>query len=113
MPSRRHCRQTGPMYLSKLLSPYLTFRCGLRPLVGPSSRLRTPLPYGRGSDAPLLRRTTSIVGNRRDVLDGAHFDARGRQRSDRRFAAGTRSADPYFHDPQSAFTSLVGGSEGG
>src|ERR1017187_9852050 len=32
MPSRRHCRQTGPIYLAKLLSPYLfEFRCGLRP----------------------------------------------------------------------------------
>src|ERR1017187_1940670 len=32
MPSRRHCRQTGPIYLAKLLSPYLfLLRCGLRP----------------------------------------------------------------------------------
>src|ERR1035441_2060695 len=32
MPSRRHCRQTGPIYLAKLLSPYLfSLRCGLRP----------------------------------------------------------------------------------
>src|SRR5450432_3250811 len=32
MPSRRHCRQTGPIYLANLLSPYLfPLRCGLRP----------------------------------------------------------------------------------
>src|ERR1035437_10102160 len=32
MPSRRHCRQTGPIYLAKLFSPYLfRLRCGLRP----------------------------------------------------------------------------------
>src|ERR1022692_5006994 len=31
-PVRRHCRQTGPIYLAKLLSPYLfLLRCGLRP----------------------------------------------------------------------------------
>src|ERR1700722_12131121 len=38
MPSRRHCRQTGPMYLAKLLSPYypdrlepVSRRCALQP----------------------------------------------------------------------------------
>src|SRR5260370_21958196 len=32
MPSRRHCRQTGPIYLAKFLSPYLfLLRCGLQP----------------------------------------------------------------------------------
>src|SRR5260370_24910620 len=32
MPSRRHCRQTGPIYLAKFLSPSLfLLRCGLQP----------------------------------------------------------------------------------
>src|SRR4051812_15237801 len=59
MPSRRHCRQTGPIYLAKLLSlPFLYGRPAGLPtylLQGavyghgwPSSRLQ-PLPYGRGS----------------------------------------------------------------
>src|ERR1035438_6997947 len=45
----------------------------------------------------LLRRTAAVVRNRRDILDGADFDARGGKRADRGFAAGTRTADPYFH----------------
>jgi hypothetical protein len=32
MPSRRHCRQTGPMYLAKLLSlPFFQVRFTARP----------------------------------------------------------------------------------
>src|SRR5215472_5946283 len=41
MPSRRHCRQTGPMYRAKSLLLTLSFRCGLQP-GWPSSRLYGP-----------------------------------------------------------------------
>src|ERR1035437_1641899 len=43
MPSRRHCPQTGPIYLAKLLSPYLSDLGAVYGHGRPSSRL-LPLP---------------------------------------------------------------------
>src|SRR5450759_3614307 len=71
MPSRRHCRQTGPIYLAKLLSPYLSDLGAVYGHGRPSSRLLPlliPLPNGRGSDWSRLRQqavyTLRFLGGR-------------------------------------------------
>src|SRR5215472_16783282 len=63
--------------------------------------------------APLFGRTTTIVRDRCDVLDGPHFDAGGRKRAHRRFPAGTRTGHSNLVRPQAALRRLVGGGEGG
>ena len=122
MPSRRHCRQTGPIYLAKFSSPYLSdFYSGA--VYGhwqafvPLTTLQTRLEHrsDRGPrdlasetlNSALLRRTAAVVRNRRHILDGPHFDTRRGQRANRRFAAGARTADPHFHRPQPAFRALL------
>ena len=45
--------------------------------------------------------------NRRDVPDGAHFDAGRGQRADRRFAARARTRDPHFHRRMPASFALL------
>src|ERR1035441_5170658 len=102
MPSRRHCRQTGPMYLAKFFSlPFAQVRFTANGR--PSSRLLL--------HSSLLRRTAAVVRNRRDVLDSADFNAGRGKRSDGGFAAGTRTADPHFDHPQPAFAAFIGGGE--
>src|ERR1035437_2907925 len=49
------------------------------------------------SDSPALRRTASVVWNRRHVANRAYFDARCRQRTHGGFAARSRTADPHIH----------------
>src|SRR5260370_41087817 len=41
MPSRRHCRQTGPIYLAKFPSPYLSYSGAVYSHGRPSSRFTT------------------------------------------------------------------------
>src|ERR1019366_5512261 len=54
MPSRRHCRQTGPIYLAKLFSPYLfRLRCGLRPWQAFVPLTTAPDPKGTPVAAPI------------------------------------------------------------
>src|SRR5438045_2366878 len=95
MPSRRHCRQTGPIYLAKLLlltflptsgAVYSHWR-GLLPAyfggrgsgAGASGKVaRSPAPSPQPPDpflhSPLLRRTAAVVRDRGDVLNGPDFD---------------------------------------
>src|SRR5687768_7551652 len=76
MPSRRHRRQTGPMYraINSILSAL--------------------------SNSATLRGTAAVVGNRRDVADRLHLDANRLQRADRRLAAGPRSLHAHLYGPQ-------------
>src|ERR1017187_1210569 len=62
--------------------------------------------------SPLFRGTAAVMRNRRDVFDGAHFNARRGESAHGRFPARTGTADPNFHYPQSAFSRFVGGREG-
>src|ERR1035437_9709891 len=124
MPSRRHCRQTGPIYLAKLLSPYLfSLRCGLRPWQAfvPLKRSLTvaaPIIAARVSKrfsqlhSALLGRTAPVVRDGRHILDGADFNTDGAQRANRRFAARTGAGNAHFHHPQPAFVRLVGRRHG-
>jgi hypothetical protein len=52
------------------------------------------------------------MGNGRDILDGANFDAGSGERAHRRFAARTWTCYPHFDGAQSAFTRLVSGGHG-
>src|SRR6266566_8492499 len=45
------------------------------------------------SDSAALRRTATVMRNRRDVADRTHFDSRGSQRADSRLTARTWAAD--------------------
>src|ERR1035437_6791510 len=125
MPSRRHCRQTGPIYLAKLLSPYLfSLRCGLRPwqgfvpLTNRSLTVAAPIRAERVSKrisqlhSALLGRTAPVVRDGRHILDGADFNTGGAQRANRRFAARTGAGNAHFHHPQPAFVRLVGRRHG-
>ena len=47
--------------------------------------------------------------NRREVLDGAHFDARGCQRANCRFAPRSRTAYPHIHRAYPVIARHVGG----
>src|SRR4051812_2746537 len=83
MPSRRHCRQTGPIYLAKLLSlPFLAgrrpalllLRCGLRPLAGlrPAFKCRP----GTGALASQACRYTLLFFGGRHPLCGIGVTSR-------------------------------------
>src|SRR5579862_3735659 len=79
IPSRRHSRQTGPMYLAiKILSAY----------------------YTRASYSPFFGRPASVVGDGGAVLDRAHFETSRGQGANGRLAAGAGAADTHVDDAQ-------------
>src|SRR5499427_1909395 len=67
--SRRHSLQSGPVYRAM---------------------------YQFLSDPAPLRRTAAVVGDRSDILDGAHLQAGRLQRPDRGFPAGAGAFDEYI-----------------
>src|SRR6266508_827693 len=60
------------------------------------------------SDAPALARTATIVRDRRHVTDRRHGEARGLQRTKRRFTARTRTGNFHFQRAHAVFLRLLG-----
>src|SRR5205807_1347685 len=58
--------------------------------------------------AASLRRTASVMRNRREVFDGADFDTGSSQRADRRFATRSRTAYPHIHRAHAVIARHVG-----
>src|SRR5215813_12581190 len=116
MPSRRQRRHTGPLYRANFYSPFNRVTIGLRGgfpffpirfLLGsataspaaPSRFVRAGQRSLRAhpsirfkisnlkSNSASLRRSTTIVRNWGDILNGLHFNSRGSQGADGRFAA--------------------------
>src|SRR5690606_34163912 len=56
-----------------------------------------PRPAPRSSDPPLLRRTTTVVWNRRHVANRPHLETRRSQRLDRGLAAAARPLHPHVN----------------
>src|SRR6185436_8881392 len=123
MPSRRHNRQTGPIYraIRYPLSASRNRSRGPTP-TRPRSRLATlapravffyllagPHPRSRLAtlapravfllNSPPLRRPATVVRDRRDVADRLHVDADRLQRAHGRLAAGARAGDADFERP--------------
>src|SRR2546428_3952934 len=86
MPSRRHRRQTGPVYLANAISSL------------------NPAPLGRPA---------TVVRDRSHVLDGLDLDARGLQGADGRLAAGARTLDADVQRTQARVLGHGGGGGGG
>src|SRR5215472_9007540 len=103
MPSRRHCRQTGPMYRAKLLSlPFLlqvrfTAMAGLRPAYSPSRQRSLPaLHYtlrffggrhplwGMGVTSRMARTSIPAVARARTALSRPEPGPATRTSTDRR-----------------------------
>src|SRR4051812_29764289 len=84
---------------------------------GALGKSRVPRPLAPNPDpflhSSLFRRPAAVVRDRGNILDRPDFDPGCGERTHRRFAAGTRPADPHFHHAQSTFTRLVGGGHGG
>src|SRR5688572_5790719 len=101
MPSRRHSRQTGPVYLainppeSRVTSRESRDRCvsSFEPRV-PS---RYPFLSTLDSHPSALRRPAAVVRNRRRVGDRDHLDAACLQRPNRHLPTGTWTADIDVH----------------
>ena len=102
MPSRRHSRQTGPLYRAKSNLPNLDLQCqvqftamaGLRPAYFITASLRTD---SRPADLR-TNQTRRFFGGRQPLcgigvtsLIDSHFNAGGRQRADGRLAARARA----------------------
>ena len=129
MPSRRQRRQTGsvngPSYFSLLddrftglASPFvpveIQFRAGLvveyllasktSSLAANNRLIATTFLYS----SP-LRRTATVVRNGSGVLNVANFDASRGQGANRRFAAGTGTADAHFDAAHTVIARHVGG----
>src|SRR3984957_3156690 len=86
---------------------------GLRVWLHPSSRtVKLSLVVRRWPTTKLhssaLGRTASIVRNGRHVANGAHFNSRGRESANRRFAAGTWTADAHIHAAPAMIAGHVG-----
>src|ERR1700736_3893388 len=64
------------------------------------------------SDSAALRRTATVVRNRRDVADGADFKSRRSQRTHRRFTARARPSHAHVDRAQTVVARLVGCIDG-
>ena len=134
MPSRRHCRHTGPIYLAKSNLPYSSAQrfsalCDSNRRTAFFGVVRGPSKVGavyshtdllpaflntsRRLHSSLLRRPASIVRDRRAILNGPYFEAGCRQSAYRRFTTRPRPADANFHASQTGFLGLVGRGERG
>src|SRR6476469_7886619 len=91
MPSRRHSRHAGPVYLA------IQFTASLGTL---HFQLCTSVTGTVPLNPASLRRTAAVVRDRRDVADRLHFDADRLQRPDRRLAARAGTGHAHFHRPQ-------------
>src|SRR5210317_1915666 len=83
MFSRRHMRQTGPVCLANVRSPYDWL------------------------DSSTLRRTASVMGNRGDVLDHCYRQANSLQGPQSGLATGTGAFDPDLNTTQTVLLGFV------
>jgi len=74
----------------------------------PETRNEKPL-----LDSSPLRRTATVVRNRRCVFNVTNFDSCRSQGADRRFAPGTRATDAHFDAAHTVIASHAGGVLGG
>src|SRR5712671_5743844 len=63
---------------------------------------------GRKSNPPTLARTAAIVRDRRHVADRCDSETRGLQRTERRFAARTRTGNFHLQRAHAVFLRLLG-----
>src|ERR1700686_2679483 len=103
IPSLRHSRQTGPMYLAiRFQIPSLTQKVQF------TVRWTFVLLTTGASNASALRRPASIMRYRRPILNRLYFNSRGSQGAHSRFTAGAWSAHSYLNRSQPIFLGLVG-----
>ena len=93
MPSRRHKRQTGPVYLA--MDFIFDCYCFLFDMSGVL-------------DATFLAGTATIVWQRGDIFDGFHLEASRFKGRDGTLATTARSLDLHFYVLDSKFLSLFG-----
>src|SRR3954453_16837932 len=133
MPSRRQRRHTASLYRAKVFSyfsvdrftrmaalppdpksivSWMIFRCSNEQSDSPQQFHLATDQWPLLLDPALLRRTAAVMRHRRDVLDGAHIEARGGQSAHRRLASRARPAHLHVHAAHAVIARLIGGVRG-